>query len=304
MKNMKYILAMCGLLFTMAACTDNHEPGIDQPADNWVMSRSNGSTIDEIRMVGIPKQGGGTAFDKTISFGSPTETGTWNGGAPTWNSDEVFDLYAIWPVTKPANDIVDTSVAYQMQYWADCTKNPDTRPTSYLLKHLHGMLKVHIDIHEMDTEDHEPQNVQIRLYQKGHINYPNEHLEPNGDLQWVNLTGWMHDQWELEDIGHEVDHKWVMEESIIIIPQELAMDGKPVVSFYLEDPHYGTAHCEYTPDVPMVLLPGKLTHLYIGVDYTHNEEDEEPVLTVTGFSVKITDWVADEEPTNGNATLQ
>lgn len=300
MKHLKYILTMCSFLLMAIACTNSDEPTTEDAADNWVISRSTGS--GDIRMVGTPKKGHGTAFDKTLSFDG-NNRGTWSGGVPAWNVNEVFDLYAISPVDKPENDIVDARIAYQMQFWSDRVRSNDpqkeNRPTEFALKHLHGQLKVHIDIHELDTEEHLPLEVKIRLYTKGRINYPNEKLETNGNLETVELTGWKHDNWEVGTTGNEVDHKWVMEDPILVIPQTLVSDGQPVVTFHIEDKNYGTANYEFTPGAALELLPGKLTHLYLGVAYNHEEEEVEPTITVKGITV--TDWV-EGEVTNGTAT--
>lgn len=312
MKHLKYILTMCGYLLMAVACTDREEPVVN-PTDGWVISRTAGS--GDIRMVGTPKKKGGEPFDKNIIF-DDQGNGKWaDGQGPTWEEGQVFDLYAIYPVDKPENDIVDASVAYQMQYWSDRMRssdpNKENRPTEFKLKHLHGQLKVHISVHELSNEEHEPKDVKIRLYQQGRINYPNEKLEPTGILDWTSLTGWQHeDDWSVGNTETEVDHTWVMEKPILIIPQDLILDAKPVVTFHLEDPKYGTAKYEFIPSTPMQLEAGKLTHLYLGITFTKQEpeEDEEeggeeeavnPVITVEGITV--TDWESGEM-TNGTAT--
>ena len=304
MKCLKYILTMCGFLLMATACTDQDEPVVDQPADSWVMSRSTGS--GPIRMVGTPKKGGGTPFDKIIVFGADG-TGRWEAGAkPEWNEGQVFDLYAISPVTPPANDIVDASEAYQMQYWSDRMRSSDpqkeNRPQTFHLKHLHGQLKVHISIHEYSNEEHEPDEVKIRLYKQGRINYPNEMLEPVGDWGWISLTGWKHEgDWSVDASETETDHLWVMEKPVLIIPQDFALDGQPVVTFQLEDPIYGTSKYEFIPDTPMKLEVGKLTNLYLGVTFIKPESEEpvEPVITIE--RITVTDWETGVE-TDGTAT--
>ena len=307
MKYLKYILTMCGFVLMATACTDQDEPAVEQPADNWVISRTAGS--GDIRMVGTPKKGDGTAFDKNIIF-DDNGNGKWaDGQGPVWEEGQVFDLYAMAPVGKPADDVVDASVAYQMQYWSDRMRSSDpkkeNRPTEFSLKHLHGQLKVHVNVHELDTEEHEPMDVKIRLYQQGRINYPNEKLEPTGSLDWITLTGWVHESnWTAGTTGQEIDHEWVMKDPVLIIPQSLVLDGEPVVTFYIEDDNYGTAQYEFIPSTPMVLEAGKLTHLYLGVTYKEPEQEPEkvePVITVLGITV--TDWETGEV-TIGTATPQ
>ena len=313
MKYLKYILTMCGFLLMAAACTDQDVPAVDQPTDSWVMSRTAGS--GEIRMVGTPKKKGGTPFDEVLEFNNQGN-GHWaDGQGPVWEEGQVFDLYAISPVTDPTDDVVDASVAYQMQFWSDRMRSSDSkkenRPTKFNLKHLHGQLKVHIAVHESSNEEHMPQEVKIRLYQQGRINYPNEKLEPAGDLGWIALTGWQHDgSWSVGTTETaEEDHPWVMKDPILIIPQDLVLDGKPIVTFQLEDQKYGTAKYEFIPSTPMKLKAGKLTHLYLGITFTKQEPDDEeeggeetlnPVITVEGITV--TEWETAGEPTNGTAT--
>lgn len=307
MKCLKYILTMCGFVLMTTACTDQDAPALNQPADNWVISRTAGS--GDIRLVGTPKKGDGTAFDKNIIF-DDKGNGKWaDGWGPVWEEGQVFDLYAMSPVTKPVDDVVDASVPYQIKFWSDRMRSSDpkkeNRPIEFSLKHLHGQLKVHVDVHELDTEAHEPKDVKIRLYQRGRINYPNEKLEPVDSLEWITLTDWVHEgNWTTGTTGQEVDHKWVMKEPVLIIPQNLAQDGKPVVTFHIEDETYGTAHYEFIPTTPMVLEVGKLTHLYLGVVYKepeHEPEKVEPVITVQGITVS--DW-EEGEVTNGTATPQ
>ena len=95
-----------------------------------------------------------------------------------------------------------------------------------------------------------------------------------------------------------------MDNPITIIPQTMEA-GKLAVTFNVNDPYYGNAHYEYTPDVPLVFAAGKTTHLYLGVVYEHtDDEEEEPTLNIVECTVTVTDWINDDTPTDGNATLQ
>lgn len=311
MKQLKYIIAMCGLLLTVAACTDQHTPEVGQTgeADNWVLSRSAESNIPDIRMTG-KSTGKGKDFSQKITFGTGGE-GTWDEN-PEWNDGDIFDLIAFYPAGEgmPENDIIssDAQMAYQMQYWAECTKT--NRPNTFQLKHLMGQLKVHVTIEELKEEHHEPLDVNIMLCKQATVNYRNGKAEAiAGSADWVQVAGFVREQVSQDGAaaqsGEAEQHKWVMENAVYIIPQTIPADRLGAI-FWVKDPVYGDAHYEFYPPAPITLAAGKITHLYLGVVYSHeNGEDDPstPAFNVVDFEVKVTDW-AEGTDNSGNATLQ
>lgn len=299
MKRMKYIIAMCGLLLTAAACTDNTP---DQPAEEWVISRTAGSSIDNLRMVGKHKQGSEKDFDKKITFSTAegAATGTWeNNQAPTWNNGDVFDLIAIHPAGNglPENGIIKADQDWQMQYWSD--RNHQNRPTDFALTHLLGQLKVHVTVEELMTEYHVPKDVKIKLCQTGTIDYAHAKVDAiPSDTAWVAVGEFTFDEApSTQAEGDQVaKHRWTMTgDAIRIIPQTLKADELSA-TLWVEDPQYGNAHYEFFPPADIRLPAGKLTHLYLGITYEH--EAEKPTVT---FSVTVTDW-AEGATINGEAT--
>lgn len=296
MKKMKYIIAMCGLLLTAAACTDN-TPDQPQPAEDWVISRSTGSSIENLRMVGKHKQGSGTNFDKKITFESTT--GTWeNGQAPTWGNDDVFDLIAIHPAGNglPNGDIIGTDQDWQMQYWAD--RNQSNRPGSFELTHLLGQLKVHVTVEELKSEHHEPKDVKIKLCQTGKIDYAHAKVDAiPSDTAWVEVGDFTFEQGTSTQAETEQveKHRWTMTDPIRVIPQTLKADELSA-TLWVEDATYGNVHYEFFPPADIQLPAGKLIHLYLGIAYEH--EAAKPTVT---FSVTVTDW-AEGATFNGEAT--
>ena len=310
MKIKKYIIALSGLLLMTTACSDNESPDREMAADNWVLSRAADSDIESLVMVGKHQTNSAKDFAKKLTFTNGS-TGAWEGGkAPEWIEGDVYDLIAFYPADSySADGKVDDQVACQMQYWSDRVKggSKENRPTKFVLKHLMGQLMVHVTVKELTTEHHEPQDMEISLYTEGVVSFANEHVIPSGKKSWKSLAGFFHE--EIDSDAKPVEgeigtHKWVMDNPITIIPQTMEA-GKLAVTFNVNDPYYGNAHYEYTPDVPLVFAAGKTTHLYLGVVYEHtDDEEEEPTLNIVECTVTVTDWINDDTPTDGNATLQ
>ena len=309
MKIMKSLMALCSLLLLITACTKGSSDAneLNQP-DTWVLSRSTDSSIESMLMVGKHKSDQNKDFYKKLTFNGTK--GEWVNGSPDWQEGDIYDLIALSPATDdlPENDIIDASVPYQIQYWADCIKGDgkENRPTTFLLKHLLGQLVVHVTIHELSSEDHEPKDMQIMFHEEGKIDYAAENITAVGERKWMKLKGFVHEKIDEDaepvepDEAGEIDHKWVMEQFVYIIPQTLPAN-KLAVTFYVDDPIYGKAQYEFLPDEELVFEAGKVTHLYLGVVYEH---DDEPTYTLVDFSVKVTDWVEDDAPTSGTATPQ
>ena len=307
MKNLKYIIAMCGLL-TVVACTNReNEPAADLSADNWVMSRSaDDAAIEDLRMTG-KSTGKGKDFSQKITFDT-NGNGTWD-QKPVWDEGDIFDLIVFYPAGTELPTEIGTDAEYQMQYWPE--KNKANRPTTFKLKHLLGQLVVHITVEELHEEHHMPRNVELMLCQRATVNYRNEKAEAiASSAKWQEVTGFKQEQITSDAHDGEMElYKWVMETPVYVIPQTIPADLLGA-SFWVDDPSFGEAHYEFFPPAPITLAAGKITHLYLGVKYKHEEDEGEggdggdtPTFTVTGFEVKVTDWV-EGTTNNGNAALQ
>ena len=308
MKNKKYIIALSGLLLMAAACTDNESPEREMQTDNWVFSRAENGKIDNLLIVGKHLDNAEKDFQKKLTFDA-NGNGQWEGGSsPTWADGDMYDLIAFYPADKyTADGKVNDQTACQMQYWEDRVKSgtQDNRPTTFTLEHLMGQLLVHVTVKELATEHHEPKDMEISLYTEGVVNFLNKHVTPTGRKSWKSLVGFFHEEIDPDAVkpveGEMGTHKWVMDFPITIIPQTMEA-GQLAVTFNVDDPYYGNAHYEFTPDVPLVFAAGKLTHLYLGVVYEHLEE--VPVINVVDCKVTVTDWIPDSNPTAGDATEQ
>ena len=309
MKTMKYIITLCSWLPLAVACTDSHSPVEEQPqANEWHFSRTAEGSTDafSLKMKGFKVVGSGENIDKTLKFESGSTEGTWEGGAPAWNTDATYHLLAYHPAVDgfpEDNADLDTSnenetTAWMMQYWPERTTS--NRPNSFQLQHLFGQLLVHIAIEGLPAGNIPTGDIYLKT--KGKVHYHNASLEPIGTPEARSLG-------EFEYVSS--DNQWVMKEPIFIVPQTL-LEKQLAIRIEVGE---GTAKqvFDYTPDFKIALNHGVLTHLYLGVKYEKpndggnsgtpgNPNPETPAapVIIQNLTVTVTQWDNDDS-FNGTA---
>ena len=141
-------------------------------------------------------------------------------------------------------------------------------------------LKVHIRINNNPNHD-KPLNTQMALHTQAEIDYPSKGLK--------NLSGRSNYNVPLGSFAEDENtDNWVSEE-LLILPQTLEK-GRKCLRFTVS----GGNEYTFTPKEDLVLQPGKVNHLYLGIAF----ENHELILIENGTS--ITDW-SNGDSNNGEA---
>lgn len=271
--------SIIGLIFLLLAACENLEvEAPQQEAWNVTLSRSvtNGEYVWVVGKKDNVTQFCGILIPSTVEG----ETAQWQGNKPVWPINEELDLFVISPVPYdneiPQKVNVNDNKTWMVEYLPSTYK-----PKQFTLTHLMGKLKVHIRISN-DTDHQQPQQVQMTLHTEADIDYPNKALK--------NLSGKSNRNISLGNFSKETEDgqadNWVSQE-ILILPQTLKK-GEKCLSF---TDNNGNEY-SFTPDKDLILLPGKVSHLYLG--FAMNQ------LIFLGNEISITPWIT-EESNKGNA---
>lgn len=264
------------MFLLLVAC--NNEEVIQQETWNVVLSRT-ATNGQNVRIIG--KKNGNQRLTGTL-IPSSIEGGTaeWKGTKPDWPEDEQLDVYLISP--EHTGDVPTTVNAQDGKTWMiDYLPNVH-KPNQFTLTHLMAKLKVHIRISN-DTQHQQPRNVNMTLYTEATIDYPNKKLKDFGGKSDKNVSL---GNFSKDNDAEESTDNWVCNE-ILIIPQTLEK-GNVCLTFTDSNGKEYT----FTPEKDLMLLPGKVSHLFLGFAMDQ--------LVFLGDGITITPWIS-ETTNNGNA---
>lgn len=268
------ILVIMPLL--LIAC--NEEEVIQQETWNVVLSRT-ATNGQKVQVVG--KKNGSQRFTGTL-IPSSIEGGTaeWQGTKPTWPGSEYLDVYLISP--EHDGDVPTKVNANDGKTWMIDYHPNAYKPNHFALTHLMAKLKVHIRISN-DANHQQPKNVKMTLYTEADIDFSTQKLKNLSGKENYNVSL---GDFSKDDDAEEGNDNWVCNE-ILIIPQTLE---KGTVCLIFTDSN-GKEYT-FTPEKDLILLPGKVSHLFLGVAMEQ--------LIFLGDGITITPWMS-ETGNNGNA---
>ena len=269
------IIAFITLL--LIAC--NNEEVIQQETWDVVLSRTatNGQHVKVVGKKNSTKKLDGVL----IPSSSENEAAQWKGEKPSWPENENLEMFVISPIPEgneiPQSVHVNDGQTWMIDYLPSCYK-----PNQFTLTHLMAKLKVHIRISN-DENHQQPKNVKMTLYTEAEIDYSGKKLKNHSGKNEKNVSL---GDFSKDDNAEEGSDNWTCND-ILIIPQILEK-GKVCLIFTDSNGKEYT----FTPEKDLTLLPGKVSHLFLGIAMDQ--------LIFIGDGIAITPW--DSETSNsGNA---
>lgn len=260
-------LLLSALTAMAAGCSDAASDTPEQPqGEAWTACVSRADTGGEDLLV---------VLNGTKGRLHPADT---DGGQATWVDEPLS-----WPATGPVELITfcpyqeslpqtvssDAQTAYQVDYYS--ADDASVTVTGFTLTHLMAQLRVHIKVAENDTHPI-PTDAVIRLLTTATVDYSGKTLTDAADAKDFSLG-----EFGKEEGKTDGDDNWVNTPQIVI-PQTLKKDER-CIGFTA-----GGQDFYFTPTRDIVLSPGRLTHIYLGV--AMNQPDVPMMLE----DVTVTDW--------------
>lgn len=262
------IIAFITLL--LIAC--NNEEVIQQETWDVVLSRT-ATNGQHVKVIG--KKDGTKILDGIlIPSSSENETALWQDTPPSWPGNDYLEMYVISPVPEDGDipQIVDVNEGktWMIDFLPSCHK-----PNQFTLTHLMAKLKVHIRINN-DENHQQPKNVKMTLFTEAEIDYSGKKLKNHSGKNDKNVPL---GDFSKDDNTEEGSDNWICND-ILIIPQTLEK-GKVCLVFTDSNGKEYT----FTPEKDLILLPGKVSHLFLGIAVNQ--------LIFLSDGVAITPWVSE-----------
>lgn len=273
-------LLFLGTMALVAACSDRM-PDAPEPSKGEVWTpRISRSVTGGSNLLVVLENGEATRKGQLQPATTEGGTATWIGEGLEWPASGTVKLTTFCPYPQDGNLPVtvssDANTAYQVDYAEADAAN---KVTGFALTHLMAQLRVHIKVAENDTHP-VPSDAVIDLFTTATVDYGNKALTHPADAKAVPLGTFGKE--EGKDDG---DDNWVNAVQVVI-PQDLPV-GERCIHFTA-----GGQEFHFTPDYPIKLVAGYITHIFLGVAMN------QPDTPVTLKGITVTDW-ADGGTLNG-----
>ena len=259
-------IGIVGLIILLLMSCQNSDDGMQE---TWDVAVSRATTNGENILV-VGKKNGSEQL-RGILIPSTTENALaqWQGTKPSWPGSDNLDMYVVSPVPDdgklPGSINVNDGKIWMVDYLSSTYK-----PSKFTLEHLMAKLKVHIRINN-NLNHKRPLNTQMALHTQADIDYSNKELK--------NLSGRSRYNVSLGSFTEDGEtDNWVSDE-LLILPQTLER-GKKCLRFTVS----GGDEYTFSPEDNLLLRPGKINHLYLGVAFENLD------LILIGNGTTITDW--------------
>ena len=259
-------IGIVGLIILLLMSCQNSDDGMQE---TWDVAVSRATTNGENILVVGKKNGSEQLRGILIPSTSENSLAQWQGTKPSWPGSDNLDMFVVSPVPDdgklPRSISVSDGTIWMVDYLPSTYK-----PNKFTLEHLMAKLKVHIRINN-NPNHKRPLNTQMALHTEADVDYPNKGLKNlSGRSRYnVSLGSFMEDG--------ETDN-WVSDE-LLILPQILER-GKKCLRFTVS----GGNEYTFSPEEDLLLQPGKINHLYLGVAFENLD------LILIGNGTTITDW--------------
>lgn len=265
-------------MLLLVSCSND----LDIAQETWDIVISRSVTNNENVLVIGKKQGHEKLRGVLCPSDSEGENAQWQGEKPSWPGDEELEMFVVTP--NPDDGVLPQKVnVTEQKVWMIDYVSSTCKPKHFSLKHLMAKLQVHIRIEDA-PESAKPLNVQMALHTEAFIDYPNKCLN-NLSGRDYNTLNFKIENFERGDNGNWVSSK------ILVLPQVLEQ-GKPCLSFTID----GEQKYVFTPKTDLILIAGKINHLYLGAAYSGQ------ILLLLNENLNITDWVYDDN--NGGDAVE
>ena len=259
-------IGIVGLIILLLMSCQNSDDGMQE---TWDVAVSRATTNGENILVVGKKNGSEQLRGILIPSTTENSLAQWQGTKPSWPGNDNLDMFVVSPVPDdgklPRSINVNDGKIWMVDYLPSTYK-----PSKFTLEHLMAKLKVHIRINN-NPNHKRPLNTQMALHTEADVDYPNKGLKNlSGRSRYnVSLGSFMEDG--------ETDN-WVSDE-LLILPQTLER-GKKCLRFTVS----GGNEYTFSPEEDLLLQPGKINHLYLGVAFENLD------LILIGNGTSITDW--------------
>ena len=262
---------LSALMATTVGCSDivPETPELPQ-GEAWTVNVSRTATDGQDLLVVLDNNNAITS-GQLHPADTEDESAEWVGTALTWPASGSVKLTTFCPYQEslPTTVSSDAQTAYQVDYYL--TDDAFNKVEKFTLTHLMAQLRVHIKVAENDTHP-VPTDAVIRLLTTATVDYPNKTLTGATDAKDFFLS-----TFNKEEGKADGDDNWVNTPQIVI-PQTLKK-GERCIDFTA-----GGHDFHFTPERDIVLAPGRLTNIYLGV--AMNQPDIPMMLE----GVTVTDW--------------
>ena len=241
----------------------------DGMQETWDVAVSRATTNGENILVVGKKNGSEQLRGILIPSTTENSLAQWQGTKPSWPGNDNLDMFVISPV--PNNGVLPQSInVNDRKIWMVDYLPSTYKPNKFTLEHLMAKLKVHIRI--SNNPNHKrPLNTQMALHTEADIDYSNKGLKNlSGSSRYNVFLGSFTEDGETDN--------WVSDE-LLILPQTLER-GKKCLRFTVS----GGNEYTFSPEEDLLLQPGKINHLYLGVAFENLD------LILIGNGTTITDW--------------
>ena len=259
-------IGIVGLIMLLLMSCQSSDDGMQE---TWDVAVSRATTNGENILVVGKKNGSEQLRGILIPSTTENSLAQWQGTKPSWPGNDNLDMFVISPVPSdkalPQSINVNDGKIWMVDY------QPSTyKPNKFTLEHLMAKLKVHIRINN-NPNHKRPLNTQMALHTEADIDYSNKGLK--------NLSGRSRYNVSLGSFTEDGEtDNWVSDE-LLILPQTLER-GKKCLRFTVS----GGNEYTFSPEEDLLLQPGKINHLYLGVAFENLD------LILIGNGTTITDW--------------
>ena len=259
-------IGIVGLIILLLMSCQNSDDGMQE---TWDVAVSRATTNGENILVVGKKNGSEQLRGILIPSTSENSLAQWQGTKPSWPGSDNLDMFVVSPVPDdgklPRSISVSDGTIWMVDYLPSTYK-----PSKFTLEHLMAKLKVHIRI--SNNPNHKrPLNTQMALHTQADIDYSNKGLKNLSGRSRYNVSlGRFTEDGETDN--------WVSDE-LLILPQTLER-GKKCLRFTVS----GGNEYTFSPEEDLLLQPGKINHLYLGVAFENLD------LILIGNGTTITDW--------------
>ena len=259
-------IGIVGLIMLLLMSCQSSDDGMQE---TWNVAVSRATTNGENILVIGKKNGNEQLRGILIPSTSENSLAQWQGTKPSWPGSDNLDMYVVSPVPDdgklPGSINVSDGKIWMVDYLPSTYK-----PSKFTLEHLMAKLKVHIRINN-NPNHKRPLNTQMTLHTQADIDYSNKGLK--------NLSGRSRYNVSLGSFTEDGEtDNWVSDE-LLILPQTLER-GKKCLHFTVS----GGNEYTFSPKEDLLLQPGKINHLYLGVAFENLD------LILIGNGTSITDW--------------
>lgn len=259
-------IGIVGLIMLLLMSCQSSDDGIQE---TWDVAVSRATTNGENILVVGKKNGSEQLRGILIPSTTENSLAQWQGTKPSWPGSDNLDMFVVSPVPDdgklPRSISVSDGTIWMVDYLPSTYK-----PSKFTLEHLMAKLKVHIRI--SNNPNHKrPLNTQMALHTQADIDYSNKGLKNLSGRSRYNVSlGRFTEDGETDN--------WVSDE-LLILPQTLER-GKKCLRFTVS----GGNEYTFSPEEDLLLQPGKINHLYLGVAFENLD------LILIGNGTTITDW--------------